>query len=315
MTAGIILAAGVSSRMGSFKPLLPIGDTIFIRRLIMEMRNAGVIDIIIVTGYRQEELIEAAKDLNVQFVENKRYYETQMLDSVKIGMKRVLELYENCTEILLSPADVVMTPPWVFEQVLNAKGDFVRPMFEGEPGHPVLIRSTLFQDILEYQGDRGLRGAVEASGKIITELVLDEPAILLDADTKEDYQKVLHKYDKEAGRRGRLHPDIELKLATDRVVCGEGFMQILELVQSTGSLQNAARAMKMSYTKIWKVVKSVESLSGKKLIERESGGENGGGSYLTEHGEELLRKYKKMRRELDASVIEIFDRYFSDFSF
>jgi len=315
MTAGIILAAGVSSRMGSFKPLLPIGDTIFIRRLVGQMRSVGTGDIVVVTGYRHEELEEALKGDSVVFVRNDRFFDTQMLDSVKLGVQGVLAMEKYHDRIMLSPADVVMSPQWIFETVAVQDADFVRPMYHGKPGHPVLIKDTLYQEILSYEGERGLRGCVENSGKKILELNVEEPNILLDADTREDYRKAVSEYDALMGEKGRLHADIELKLVTDEPVCGEGFMQILELVESTGSLQNAAHAMKMSYTKMWKVVKFVEARAGQKLIERETGGENGGCSYLTEHGRELLQRYKAMRRELDQAALQIFDRHFSDFRF
>jgi len=313
MTAGIILAAGVSSRMGSFKPLLPIGDTVFIRRLIGQMRSAGVEEIAVITGYRHTELEEAVKGEKVICIYNERYYETQMLDSVRLGIAHFFGKKNDYDRVLLSPADVVMSPAWVYEEVLIGDADFVRPVYKGEPGHPVLIRDTLFEDILSYRGENGLRGAVEASGKKILDLDVEDPNILLDADTREDYRKAIAEYDLAVGEKGRLHGDMELKLVTNEPVCGEGFMQILELVASTGSLQNAARAMKMSYTKAWKIVKFVEARSSETLIEREAGGENGGRSRLTAHGEELLCRYKKMRREMDASVREIFDRNFEGY--
>ena len=321
MICGLILAAGVSSRMGTFKPLLPIGDTVFIKRLIGQMREAGSRRVVVVTGYRHEELEETLREETaagcVVTAFNSRFYDTQMLDSVKLGISRVMELSgeegEPFDRILLSPSDVVMSPKWIFDSVTEKEADFIRPMYHGEPGHPVLIRDTLFETILRYDGERGLRGAVENSGREILEINAEEPCILLDADTREDYRRAVHEYDLRSGADGRLHPEIEMKLATDQILCGEGFMNLLELVEATGSLQNAARAMKVSYTKVWKMIRYVEKNTSERLIERCAGGEDGGFSCLTDKGRDLLRRWKAMRKEFDAMALSVFQKYFDDF--
>ena len=58
MIGGVILAAGLSSRMKDFKPLLPIGNTTFIKRLILQMRTVGVEKIVVVTGHCHAKLTE-----------------------------------------------------------------------------------------------------------------------------------------------------------------------------------------------------------------------------------------------------------------
>ncbi|MDO4487516.1 MAG: NTP transferase domain-containing protein [Eubacteriales bacterium] len=313
MTVGLILAAGVSSRMGKFKPMLPIGKTTLIKRLISQMRETGVEKIVVVTGYLKNELEEHLKDENVLTVHNERFFGTQMLDSVKIGIRKVKESFSDCEKVLLSPADVVMSPRWVFEAILDTSSDFVRPVYHGKSGHPVLISKNLFDFILSYDGDEGLRGAVEASGTKITDINVEEPNILLDADTKTEYRKAVAEYDKVLGAAGHLHPDVELKLVTDREICNESFVQLLELVDKSGSLVNAAYAMKISYTKVWKMLKYVESVTSVKLVERTVGGEDGGSSVLTEAGKDFLSRYKAMRTELDGATEAIFSKYFEDF--
>ncbi|MGI6020939.1 MAG: nucleotidyltransferase family protein [Lachnospiraceae bacterium] len=192
MIGGVILAAGFSSRMGQWKPLLPIGNTTFIKRLILQMREVGVEDIVVVTGYRHEELESHLIDEDVKCVCNEHFFETQMLDSVKLGISGLAKKYDR---IMLSPVDVVMSPKWIFEKVINTEADFVRPVYFGEPGHPVILNRSLYDYVLKYTGGRGLRGAVESSGMKITDLEVNEPSILLDADTPEDYEKVIRLYD------------------------------------------------------------------------------------------------------------------------
>ena len=156
------------------------------------MREVGVEDIVVVTGYRHEELESHLIDEDVKCVCNEHFFETQMLDSVKLGISGLTKKYDR---IMLSPVDVVMSPKWIFEKVINTEADFVRPVYFGEPGHPVILNRSLYDYVLKYTGGRGLRGAVESSGMKITDLEVNEPSILLDADTPEDYEKVIRLYD------------------------------------------------------------------------------------------------------------------------
>ena len=149
MTVGVILAAGVSSRMGRFKPMLPIGNASFIKRLISQMRDVGIEEIVVVTGYRRDELTEHLAGTGVLFVHNELFFASQMLDSVKLGIRKVRELFPEADRVLLSPADVVVSPRWIFEAVQLPSADFVRPVYQGKSGHPVLIRRSLFPFIEE----------------------------------------------------------------------------------------------------------------------------------------------------------------------
>lgn len=101
--AGLILAAGVSSRMGAFKPMLPVDGQTMIRRVADMMRRAGADPILVVTGYRGEVLERHLEGLNIRFIRNERYYSTQMLDSLVLGLER---LEGETRRVLVSPADI-----------------------------------------------------------------------------------------------------------------------------------------------------------------------------------------------------------------
>ena len=101
--AGLILAAGVSSRMGAFKPMLPVDGQTMIRRVADMMRRAGADPILVVTGYRGEALERHLEGLNIRFIRNERYYSTQMLDSLVLGLER---LGGETRRGLVSPADI-----------------------------------------------------------------------------------------------------------------------------------------------------------------------------------------------------------------
>lgn len=114
-------------------------------------------------------------------------------------------------------------------------------------------------------------------------------------------------------KRKKIHLEVKLKFASDEIICGEGFLRLCELVDETGSLQKASEQMNLSYTKAWKMLKSVENKTSVKLISRVVGGEHGGRSELTEEGREFVKRYQGMKRELNEEADKIFEKYFVDF--
>ena len=73
--------------MGDFKPLLPFGDTTIAFHVTSMLRRLGADPVIVVTGYRAEELEAHLKGTGACFVRNTRYRHTQMFDSVKLGIQ------------------------------------------------------------------------------------------------------------------------------------------------------------------------------------------------------------------------------------
>lgn len=182
---GLILAAGLSSRMGAFKPLLPIGGQSMLRRVAALMADAGAAPIIVVTGHHHA-LVEAhLADLNLLFVHNPDYARSQMFDSLCLGL-RALE--GRCRRVLFSPADVPLSSSATVQCLLDEHAFFVRPLYEGRPGHPVLLDARLFPLIFSYRGEGGLGGLVRTlPPRQVCELELPDPGCVLDADRPEDY--------------------------------------------------------------------------------------------------------------------------------
>lgn len=187
----VIVAAGLSSRMGAFKPLLPIGKLTMITRVVDLMRRMGAWPIVVVTGYRKEELEAHLEGESVVFVHNFRYRETQMLDSLLLGLTAVRKY---CERVLICPGDVPLVTEDTVQRLLAVNADFVRPTFEGLPGHPVLLRCDKISLLENYHGPEGLRGAIEDSGLELKEVVVNDIAITMDGDTPDDYGRLLSHY-------------------------------------------------------------------------------------------------------------------------
>ena len=99
--AAVILAAGQSSRMEDFKPLLPLGNKCVTERVLHAFRAAGITDLIVVTGHRADELQRVVAPLKVRCVENSRYHQG-MFSSVRTGIRA---LAASCEAFFIHPAD------------------------------------------------------------------------------------------------------------------------------------------------------------------------------------------------------------------
>ena len=106
--------------------------------------------------------------------------------------------------------------------------------------------------------------------------------------------------------------DLKIRLYNQEKSFGKGVYELMKKVQSFGSLSGAYKDMKMSNSKAWKILKRAEEDLEMLLVERISGGKDGGGSKLTQEGEELLEKYEKFIQEMNEYAGARFKEIFED---
>lgn len=188
---GIVLAAGKSSRMGMFKPLLPFKESTVIENTILSFINAGVVNVCVVTGRNAEDVESVIKKYNVKITRNTNYENTDMITSIKLGLQMMIDT----DAILILPGDVPSidsnTIVKLIEQFMNSEVAVLYPSVNGKKGHPPIIRKICYQDILTYVGNGGLREVLDlykdSSGFFCT----NDVGCLIDLDYKEDYEKLL----------------------------------------------------------------------------------------------------------------------------
>jgi molybdate transport system regulatory protein len=83
---------------------------------------------------------------------------------------------------------------------------------------------------------------------------------------------------------------------------GPGKIQLLESIQSCGSISAAGRAMDMSYKRAWDLVDEINRICRHPAVERQTGGKNGGGAVLTPFGMSLVARYRKIERDAASAV-------------
>jgi CTP:molybdopterin cytidylyltransferase MocA len=194
--AAIVLAAGMSRRMGRHKPLLPIGDRTMIAHVVDGFLSADVASIHVVTGFDAANVMAALGTRDAIQVHNPNYFDG-MLSSVKCGVRAV----RNVRAFFISLGDQpFILPSTLRDMETNAsRAPIVRPSCRGRHGHPLLIGSHLADEILALGSHETLNDFMKRHADQIHEIDIDDPGVVEDIDTPEDYARAL-------ARKGELCP-------------------------------------------------------------------------------------------------------------
>src|SRR5262245_59544801 len=190
MISGILLAAGESRRMGSPKALLRYRGQTFIERGCMAFLTAGVEELIVVLGARAAELRQALPiHPSVRTVENPRYFQGQ-LSSLMTGIGA---LSPESAAAVVNLVDHPLITAETIKALITSFRATPLPIFiasyQGRRGHPVLFSSQVYGEILAAPLDQGAKVVVRKAPSRVREVQLDDPGILADIDTPEDYAR------------------------------------------------------------------------------------------------------------------------------
>jgi len=187
-TAGIILAAGASIRMGQPKPLLSWRGELFIRHIARTALDAGLSPVIVVAGAHTPEMRTAVADLPVTVIHNAEW-EAGQSTSVRCGLQALPDTIGSAVFLLADqpqiPIELVAA---LCEQHARSLSPIVAPLIGDRRGNPVLFDRITFGDLLALTGDVGGR-AVFAKYPI-AHVAWPDANLLLDVDTPEDYQRL-----------------------------------------------------------------------------------------------------------------------------
>lgn len=298
----VIVAAGMSSRMGEFKPMLNIGSISIAQRIVATFHQAGVNKIVVVTGYNALQLERHLSNLGLVFLRNEAYETTQMFDSAKIGLAY---LKDKCDRILFTPVDIPLFTALTVTRLMETDAALACPVCGGKTGHPLLIASEFVDTLLADPGDGGLQGAISRCGAEMTRVEVNDPGILHDADTPADYAALLSYHNAHL-----IRPELAVSLAREKPFFDEKTAMLLELVDETNSVRLACQRMQISYSGAWNIIRALESQLHFPLLERSQGGANGGESRLTEKGRRLLDCYTRYVAHLRQEASALFAEYF-----
>jgi molybdenum cofactor cytidylyltransferase len=192
--AGLLLAAGTSSRMGRPKQLLPVGGSSLLDRILAETLRSDLDSVVLVLGYKAQEIREGLKaDLQhpkLTIVEN-THYRNGISSSFLCGFRQVEDDHDHAMLIL---GDM----PYITSDLINlllrqylASGLSLGAI-KTKRGrtHPVIIGRRFYPDVYQLQGDVGAR---DIFARFPEDLCLVEPGETyqdLDIDTHEDYAEI-----------------------------------------------------------------------------------------------------------------------------
>jgi len=193
---GLILSAGLSSRIGTFKPLLLYNGQSFIS-IILQKLYPSCDNVGIVTGYKKEQVEETIKkcisDFNyyqhkIKLILNDQF-EQGMFCSMQAGLKEM----SDCDWLLYHFVDQPHLPPQFYHEFIGQiekSYNWVQPEYNNKKGHPILLHNSLFPKILNLKSTslKDISHSSEIKKKIWN---CDYPQIIEDIDTKEDYQKLI----------------------------------------------------------------------------------------------------------------------------
>ncbi len=176
--------------MGDLKQLLPIDGQPMVRRTTERVCAAGLAQVVVVVGAQAEAVEEALVDLPVDVVVNEAWA-AGMSTSLRAGLDA---LGAEIEAVLIVLADQPALTPGLLQTIADGHrrsgAPIVAPVYQGRRGNPVLFDRVLFSELRAVEGDRGGRQVLARHEDEIEWLAVQDPAVVLDVDTRQDYQKV-----------------------------------------------------------------------------------------------------------------------------
>ncbi|MEP6988411.1 MAG: selenium cofactor biosynthesis protein YqeC, partial [Chloroflexota bacterium] len=187
----VVLAGGLSRRMGQPKVLLPWGGRrTIIEHIIEQLALARVPQITVVTGHRAGEVRQVVSRVGADVVHNDKYTTGEMLSSLQAGL-RAMPKYISAALVVLG--DQPRIQPKIIAQVMMAyaegAGDIIAPSYHMRRGHPILIDRRYWAEILDLPETGSPRDVIDRHKDRIAYVNVDTDSVLRDVDTPEDYRQ------------------------------------------------------------------------------------------------------------------------------
>jgi len=192
----ILLAAGISDRMGSSKPLLKIGETTFVEHILDQIETVEEIEATVVVLGARAQLIKDAVDFGPATAIQHRGYKEGMFSSVRAGARAVLRRLPQLEGALVCLVDMPLVEAETYVRVVQAfqpeKDDVVLAAHQGESGHPILLSRALVDRLgdvsLAAPAEDTLAEFIEAHAERRRYVEAHDPNVLVNINTPDAYR-------------------------------------------------------------------------------------------------------------------------------
>ncbi len=190
--AGIVLAAGMSTRFGSTKQMAEVGGKHLLERVLDAALSSCLDRVFVVLGHRAEEISNTLKDHDsgdrLQILINPDY-QAGMSRSLRFGIDHIRELFPSVMILLgdqpLIDANLIDHLAYRFQS--SQKG-ICLPACQGRRGHPVIFSRRFYNAIMSVEGDIGAREILLKNPDSILAVDISNSQIFLDVDTPADIE-------------------------------------------------------------------------------------------------------------------------------
>jgi molybdenum cofactor cytidylyltransferase len=185
--AGLLLAAGKSTRMGSLKALLPWEGTTLLQYQLTQLKRSKVDQIVVVLGYQSDKLLPYVKESSVHLVWNQNYEEGKT-ESIRIGVQAV---HNEADCLILTSVDQPVTHNLLdamITEFIQTNRNIIIPVYNERRGHPILLSTKLRDEILQINEEtNGLKAILQKRNKEIRELIVEDHTVLFNFNNEKDY--------------------------------------------------------------------------------------------------------------------------------
>ena len=184
----VILAAGFSSRMGDFKPLMKLENETVVERLIRISKAADINDVVVVTGHNRQQMIPVIENAGAVEVFNDNF-EKGMFTSMQAG---IAALPDGLDGFFMMPVDCPLITEEILKQLMESfdPDKFSVAVYRGKKGHPLLIPANFRQEIISHNGNGGLKAITDKDLNLMQRIETSFEGVVMDMDTPQAYEEI-----------------------------------------------------------------------------------------------------------------------------
>lgn len=188
----IVMASGMSRRMGENKLTLKIQDKMVFEYVLDEINHIDFDEVIVVTRFKEVE--EYSKKLGFKVIINKDFEKGQS-SSIKLGVKNANKENSYMFFVADQPKLKSTTIKQIIEKYHEDTKNIIIPYFNGEKGNPIIFSNYYRDELLQLEGDTGGSPIIKKHRENIIEIRMNSSENI-DIDNEDDYKKIRSEYEK-----------------------------------------------------------------------------------------------------------------------